>query len=110
MVRTRTVDADDTRIQALAGELRSLAGLLGLLRVPAEEWFRLAPQRSLEVETPAEGSELLPEAQIEALIEARRLARDARDFAAADRVRQQLRAAGVELEDQAGGRTTWKRR
>jgi cysteinyl-tRNA synthetase len=97
------------RVQGLAAELRRLGGLLGLLAVPPEEWFRLAPQRSLYSDTPAEGSELLSEAQIEQLIEARRAARAARDFAAADRIRRQLREAGVELEDQAGGRTLWSR-
>jgi cysteinyl-tRNA synthetase len=105
----RADQAGRARLQALAAQLRRLGGLLGLLSVAPEDWFRLAPQRSLESATPAEGSELLSEAQIEELIEARRAARVARDFAAADRVRAQLRDAGVELEDQPGGRTLWNR-
>jgi cysteinyl-tRNA synthetase len=101
--------AGRARVLALAGELQRLGALLGLLSVEPDEWFRLAPLRSLLSDTPAEGSELLSEAAIEALIEARRAARARRDFAAADRIRRELREAGVELEDQPGGRTLWKR-
>ena len=98
------------RQAALAGELRRLANLLGLLRLPPEHWFRLAPALPLETEgaAPVAAAEL-DEVQIEALIAARHAARQARDFAAADRIRAQLAQAGVVLEDQPGGATSWKR-
>jgi cysteinyl-tRNA synthetase len=47
--------------------------------------------------------------EIEQLIEARKEARRRRDFAAADRIRDDLAARGILLEDSAGG-TRWKRK
>ena len=63
----------------------------------------LALRRAEEQEPP------LPVEEIEQLIEDRRAARRRRDFAAADRVRDDLAVRGVLLEDNAGG-TKWKRR
>jgi len=51
----------------------------------------------------------LTDADVDALIAARIAARKAKDFAESDRIRDQLAAAGVIVEDKPGGKSTWRR-
>jgi len=76
--------------------LDPLFAVLGLLRAPSAEHFRGAG---------AAGK--MGEGEILAGIEARRAARAAKQYGDADRIRKDLEAAGVLLEDGKSG-TTWK--
>lgn len=82
---------------ALSGLLRALGGTLGLLQADPALYL----QRG--------GAEVgLGEADILDLIGQRALAKQARNFAEADRIRQQLLDQGIVLKDSAAG-TTWER-
>ena len=93
--RARAVEPD--RARALAGTLRALGAVLGLLGADADAWLRGASTGG----SPDDG-------EIEAMIARRTEARARRDWGEADRLRDELAAAGIILEDGAQG-TAWRR-
>jgi cysteinyl-tRNA synthetase len=87
-------DAAAAKLADIKSDLVGSAALLGLLRQDPEAWFK-------------RGTDGVDTAHVESLLEARRAARAARDFARADAIRDELTAMGVAIEDGPQG-TRWK--
>ena len=85
---------------ALAGQLRALGGLLGLLKRDPQVFLQATPADASDGDWSAD--------KIEAQIAERIAAKKAKNFAEADRIRAELLAAGIVLEDGPQG-TTWRR-
>ncbi|MCB1607586.1 MAG: cysteine--tRNA ligase [Xanthomonadales bacterium] len=75
--------------QLASSRLRSAGKLLGLLQQDPAQWFQ--------------GDSRIDEAQIMDLLNQRQAAKQARDFARADAIRQQLTDSGIQIEDTPEG-------
>ena len=93
----RTRGSDPDRARKLACTLRALGAVLGLLDADPDAWLR--------GESAGAGPD---DDEIEAMIAKRTEARARKDWAEADRLRDELAAAGIVLEDGARG-TVWRR-
>ncbi len=89
-------EGDDDRVRALAAVLVRLGAVLGILQQDPDAFFKAGVDSELSAE------------RIEELIQARADARKARDFAEADRIRDELLEQGIILDDSRDG-TSWRR-
>jgi len=103
--RLRIGDAPSQVDQDLELRWQLLVELAGVLGLAAEREASAAPADGIGDDAPAG----LADAAIEALVEQRQAAKAARDFATADRLRDELKAQGIELVDKPGGVTVWLR-
>ena len=88
--------ASADELSAAKTALLSAGHLMGILQEDPEAWFAAKLDESLDA------------AAINALVTERFEAKQARDFARADAIREELNAAGIVIEDGPNG-STWRR-
>ncbi|MFC0667053.1 cysteine--tRNA ligase [Azotobacter chroococcum] len=91
----RLRESDLASAAALAGRLKELSGLLGVLQLEPETFLQAGAEGKVNAD------------EVEALIAVRLQARAEKNWAESDRIRDQLTAMGVVLEDGKGS-TTWR--
>ena len=91
----RLRETDQQAAAALAARLKELGSVLGVLQMDPDAFLQTGAQGKVNA------------AEVEALIAARLQARAEKNWAESDRIRDQLTAMGVLLEDGKGG-TTWR--
>ncbi len=89
-------EVNSTKSPALARQLKQLGGILGILQADPDVFIKGAVSD-------------IDEAWVEKMIQERKDAKKAKDFARADQIRQELKDKGIVLEDKPGGITEWKR-
>jgi cysteinyl-tRNA synthetase len=99
------IDKGEFRHEDAAAALHFLASFDRVFAVLEDN--DAAKLSALGYETPASG---FSETEIEKLVADRQAARKRRDFAASDRIRQELADRGIILEDNRDGSVRWKRK
>ena len=92
----RSTDAQERHRFATA--LRAAASVMGLLKMSPAEWLGAGGEQDDEA------------AEIDALVSRRDRLRKERDFAAADRIRDELAARGIAIEDSGDGARWYRER
>ncbi len=89
-------EVNQTKSAELSKQLKKLGGILGILQGD--------PDTFIKGDTTG-----IDEAWILSMIEQRKQAKKAKDFARADAIRDELKGSGIILEDKPGGLTEWKK-
>ena len=99
-INTARQSSEMQQAQFLANQLRAMGAVLGL--------FQLQPIEFLRSISGDELTGQLSDVDVDALVEERKQAREQKDWARSDEIREKLKDAGIVLDDSAEG-TRWRR-